>query len=414
MSADTNPEYWSEYSNLQYVKHAVIKNYLNGWFPKMSLGSTGRKELLYIDTHAGRGKHLQGQLGSPLVALMTLLDHASRDKMLQNTEVRYYFIERDGENVAALNAELAKQSLPPKVFTEAESGDCFDIIQNAIATFEKNGGRIPPSFIFVDPYGFKLPGSLLKKLISYPKVELFVNVIWRELDMAIRFVRGETRNPPSPARTNTSNDLFPDEPDEGAEADRIAREERFGSAQEASRATLEATLNSVFAGDGWRKIDAVDADARADQCAALFREITGARWGTHFRMMDNGRVRYFLLHLTNHPDGRDLIKECVWKVCPDGGFYASKSDNPGQVILIQPEPDLQPLRAWVANRLATGPRRWKVLTSDLREELWLGKHLNSVLKAMKKESVIAGSEFAGQFAQTNNPMLSLPATGKAS
>src|SRR5687768_17425667 len=72
-TADTNPEYWSEYSNLQHVKHSVIKNYLNGWFPKMTLGPTGVRRLLYIDTHAGRGKHLEGQLGSPLVALTTLL-----------------------------------------------------------------------------------------------------------------------------------------------------------------------------------------------------------------------------------------------------------------------------------------------------------------------------------------------------
>jgi len=66
--ADSNAEYWVEYSNLQHVKHELIRHYLNGWFPKMTLGPVGCKRLLYIDTHAGRGRHLQGQLGSPLVA----------------------------------------------------------------------------------------------------------------------------------------------------------------------------------------------------------------------------------------------------------------------------------------------------------------------------------------------------------
>jgi hypothetical protein len=241
---------------------------------------------------------------------------------------------------------------------------------------------------------------------GYPKVELFINVIWRELDMAIRLVRGETKAK-EPVRVNTTYSLFPEEPDEAAEAERLAREERFRVAQEATKATLEATLNSVFAGDGWRKINAEDSDGRADQCAALFREITGARWGTHFRMMDNGRVRYFLLHLTNHPDGRDLMKECMWKACPHGGFYASKSDHPDQVVIMEPEPDLKPLREWVTQRLASGPRRWNALTNDLREELWMGKHLNTVLKAMHKGNAIAGTEFVGQFAMSNNPLLSL-------
>ena len=62
-SADNNDSYWKEYSNLQKVKHDLIKNYLQGWFPKMSLGPWGNPKLLYIDTHAGRGRHQTGQLG---------------------------------------------------------------------------------------------------------------------------------------------------------------------------------------------------------------------------------------------------------------------------------------------------------------------------------------------------------------
>jgi three-Cys-motif partner protein len=395
-TADTNPEYWSEYSNLQHVKHALIKEYLKGWFPKMTLGPWGCRRLLYIDTHAGRGKHMNGQPGSPLVALTTLLNHNERDKMLRNAEVRYFFIERDEENVAALDQELAARTLPKNVFAEAESGDCFQIIKNAIASFEKDGGKMAPSFIFVDPYGFKLPGELLRKLLSYPKVELFVNVIWRELDMTMKFVRGEAQ--PKTKSVDVPRSFFDNEIE--GEAFQMARQR-----QPANKAALEATLHSVFGGNDWRKIDAEDADERADQCSTLFRKITGARWGTHLRMRDNGRVRYFLLHLTNHPEGRDLMKDCMWKACPDGGFYASKSDSPDQVVLIQAEPNLKPLHNWVKEKLLAGPKRWQTLTGDLREELWLEKHLNEVLRDMRRDGDIEGTEFAGKFAQTNNPLL---------
>jgi len=67
---DTNPKYWKEYTNLQHVKHSLIRNYLNGWFPM--LGSWAGR-ILYFDTHAGRGKHKGGQKGSPLVALDCVL-----------------------------------------------------------------------------------------------------------------------------------------------------------------------------------------------------------------------------------------------------------------------------------------------------------------------------------------------------
>ena len=189
-TADTNPEYWREYSNLQHVKHALIRNYLNGWFPKMTLGPRGCSRLLYIDTHSGRGKHLNGQLGSPLVALNALLEHQSRDLMLLKTEVRFCFIERDEENVASLNQELDAVTLPKNVFIDPEHGDAFEVFNDLTAELDQEGANLAPSFIFVDPYGFKLPGNLLRKLLGYPKVELFVNVIWRNWTWRSRMDKG--------------------------------------------------------------------------------------------------------------------------------------------------------------------------------------------------------------------------------
>jgi three-Cys-motif partner protein len=363
--ADTNPEYWREYSNLQHVKHAIIREYLNGWFPKMTLGLGGSGRLLYIDTHAGRGKHLTGQLGSPLVALHALLNHQSRDQMLRTADVQFFFVEHDEENVRALRQEIAALQLPKNVFINPEHGDAFEVFNNLTANLDKAGSSLAPSFIFVDPYGFKLPGKLLRKLLGYPKVELFVNVIWRELDMAI------------------------------------------WQARAGEKAGMVPTMNNVFNGDAWKKICADEPDDRAEECADLFREITGARWGTHIRMLDNGRIRYFLLHLTNHDAGRDLMKECIWKACPNGGFYASRSDNPRRRYLIQPEPDLTPLHDWIAERLSAGPKRWQELTEALREELWLPKHLNDVVRQMRKSKDLVADGYAGQFAPKNNPLLHL-------
>ena len=43
-----------------------------------------------------------------------------------------------------------------------------------------------PAFLFVDPCGFKIPAPLLGDLMKAGRVELFINVMWRELDMLIQ------------------------------------------------------------------------------------------------------------------------------------------------------------------------------------------------------------------------------------
>ncbi|HTU16943.1 MAG TPA: hypothetical protein VMG10_02675 [Gemmataceae bacterium] len=55
-------------------------------------------------------------------------------------------------------------------------------------------------------------------------------------------------------------------------------------------------------------------------------------------------------------------------------------------------------------RLSVGPKRWQALTAEVREELWLGKHLNEVIRSLKKSERIVVD---GKFAQTHNPLLKL-------
>jgi len=65
----------------------------------------------------------------------------------------------------------------------------------------------------------------------------------------------------------------------------------------------------------------------------------------------NNATRYMLLHLTNHDAGRDLMKDCMWKMSPVEGMTARIADNARQEFLITPEPDLEPLRQCVGSAL---------------------------------------------------------------
>ena len=125
----------------------------------------------------------------------------------------------------------------------------------------------------------------------------------------------------------------------------------------------------------------------------------------------NGRgTRYLLVHFTNHDQGRELIKDCIWKVCPDGGFYARKSDSHRQYVLITPNPNLKPLEQWVIERLGVRNYSWKELLEDLRAEIWRGPHLTTVLTSMRKaEKIGVVGEMKGRFGPKANPILQLNA-----
>lgn len=361
---DENPDYWRDYNNLQHTKHELIREYLNAWLPKLGRWH-GR--VLYVDTHAGRGKHLSGALGSPLVALKTALDHTHRETHFGRCKIAFHFIERDEANCAELDKEIeALGTLPPLLSINVYPGNCFEVLHEFLDYLKQERARLAPAFIFVDPYGFKIPAALLRELMQYPCVELFVNVIWRWLSMAI--------------------------------------------AQGSTQPGMAETLDKIYDGEDWRGLVNLEFEEQADASVNLLRSRIGAKWATYIRMLGpNKRTKYMLLHLTNHDDGRDVMKSCFWKVCPEAGWFARVTDNPAQQEFFTPEPDLRPLRQWVIRKLEEKPRRWKDLHEEVRSELWLEKHLNQVVRELRKEKVLDGRKHTGRkhFSATNNPELYL-------
>lgn len=354
---DTPCEYWEAYNHFQGAKHKLIEGYLNGWFPKLGFWA-GR--VCYFDTHAGRGKHRTGQLGSPLIALKTFLSHAAKDKLLDKSKFTFVFIERDSANMAALKKEIEGiGEMPHGVKCFPIQGDCFEFLRKFIDSFKAQDMRLAPALFFIDPFGFKIPGKILKELMEFRRVELFINIMWRELDMAM----GQPRN--------------------------------FGP-----------TLDDIFDGPAWRQVDrTLTVELRAQATIELYRKLTNAKWVTHVRMLgDNNATRYILIHLSNHDGGRDLMKEQIWKICPEGGFYVRKSDDPRQEFLIKPDYDPVPLRQWILERL---PCRWSDLIELLRAEIWREPHLKKELSSMRETGQIVGTDYGGRFGPKSNPLLSL-------
>ena len=145
---------------------------------------------------------LTGNPGSPVVALQTFLEHRSRPALLSKSEFNFLFIERDPENLASLHAELDRLNpLPQRINVEMSDGDAFEKLSELLK--ELRGKELAPAFMFVDPYGFKIPTLLLAALMKAGRVELFINIMWRELDMLI-----QQRPAPGTSYAQTLEDIF--------------------------------------------------------------------------------------------------------------------------------------------------------------------------------------------------------------
>jgi three-Cys-motif partner protein len=295
-----------------------------------------------------------------LIALDTLLGHKALPAM-KGCDFQFHFIEQDDENYNALREELAgRRLLPANVRAEPHSGDAFERLRALMPEFQRDGTA---AFVFVDPFGFKVPGSVLRELMKARGAELFVNVMWRPgLGLAL--------------------------------------------SHEAVDPGMAALLTSFFDGEEWKNLEDGDFDERADAAVDLLWRTIGATWKTGIRMQ--GKTKYLLVHFTNHDRGRDRMKEAMWKMSPDGSFLVRQSDDPHQQFLISPRPDLRQLQTILVTALQASPRRWKDLYVLVRPTIWYDKHVNAVVQQLLKQGLVVPSSFRGRgSAASNNPLLTL-------
>ncbi len=353
---DEHPEYWQEYTNLQHVKHALLRRYLGGWFPILS---KWKGRVVYIDCHAGRGLHAGGQKGSPLVALDTLITHHYLPSILQNVEVYFLFIEGDADNKTELEAHLRGNPLPEKIKVEIVCEDYEMVVQSIVDHLRSNNLKMAPAFVFVDPYGFSLSMKLLAQLKAFERCELFVNFMWRYVDMAI------------------------------------------------ANSTQEENMDALFGCREWRDLRLIaEAQDRCEAAIQLFQKGLGARYITWIKMLgDNRAIKYALIHATNHPKGRDLMKEAVWSVAPEGSFVARVADNPQQEFLIQLEPDLTPLTDWLWHKYRGHAVRCQEIENELVSTIYLPKHFHKVARTLRDNEEIEFTGYEGRFSFGQNPMI---------
>lgn len=282
------------------AKHAILRSYLGGWMPTMTLGPYGHGRVLVIDGFAGPGEYEGGEEGSPIIALRTYLEHNQRAAM-EKAEFVFLFIDNDKERIEYLE-EIALPRLgemPPNVRYQCVHSSFDESINEILDGLKERAARLAPCFAFVDPFGFSdTPMEIIGGLLQNPYSEVQVTFM---TDWVNRFL---------------------EHPDE-----KIAKH-----------------YDKLFGNRGWR--DLVQADDRIQAIGSFYVEQlrNSAKYVWPFRMLNaKNRPIYDLFFASNHIDGLKKFKHAVWRVDPVGGarFSDRREDT---ITIFEPEPDMSQLQ----------------------------------------------------------------------
>ena len=103
------------------------------------------------------------------------------------------------------------------------------------------------------------------------------------------------------------------------------------------------------------------------------------------------------------------MKDAMWSLTPDGSFTASERQNPSQLVLIEPEPNLAYLKDRLWARFAGRQVPMSEICDWLLGELYRETHLHQVLREYRKQGFVQFSGYGGRFSFRQNPTVHFPA-----
>lgn len=306
--AAANKTVWDLESHTR-AKHAILERYLKAWMPILS--HAGFPEILYIDGFAGPGEYSKGEDGSPIISLKTALGY---DPPL-SAKFHFLFVEKDKNRAENLKSIIDGFALPRN----------FEVVVEPETTFEEAfvrhhgrltqlGRRMPPTFAFIDPFGWKgVPFAIVEKIMRHASCEVFINFMYEEIN---RFLG------------------HPDQVE---------------------------NFNSYFGTDLWSQIVGIETPRERnrqlhDLYVEQLRGAAGVQFVRSFEMRNERDVTdYFLFYATNSRIGLQKMKEAMWKIDEFGEFSFSDATNQDQFVLFEKSPDFGYLRKQIVARFSTQP-----------------------------------------------------------
>ena len=271
------------------AKHEILRRYLGAWFGIMG---PINPNILFIDGFCGPGKYVDGEAGSPIIALQTAISHHENNRINNAT---FVFIDIDNTRIENLRVEISNLNIPSNFKVIVLANEFEETISRLLDDIESKNGNLIPSFVFIDPFGFKgTPYKLVSRLLRNPKNEVFINIMAEPIN---RFLEH-----PDPQIRNHISDLF-------------------GT-------------------DDVLKIIDSDGD-RVKKLRDLYKKQLSkcARFVRYFEMRDgSNRVIYYLFFATNNRLGHAKMKQALWDVDCQTGMCFSDATDPDQLTLFNVDP----------------------------------------------------------------------------
>lgn len=261
------------------AKHALLKAYLDAWFPIMARYN---RRIVYYDAFAGPGLYSGGEEGSPIVALKTLLDHDHFSKM-PGTEFLFLFNEVDKncvehlqEMVDALKA--GRKPWPSNVTVGINNDSFINLTSEIVDDLEARKRNLAPTFAFVDPVGVSAtPMDILRRLTDFEKGEML-------LYFAHEFV-----------------------------------------VRQCASGVIDTALTNLFGTEDYKGAESLSGAQRSQYLHDLYKrqlhDVCGFPYIQSFAMYDmRGKRLYDLYYCTREPIGMDRMKQSMWRIAPAGDF----------------------------------------------------------------------------------------------
>lgn len=263
------------------AKHMLLRKYLVAWYPILT--SSGKhKRIFYLDGFAGPGVYTGGQLGSPIIALDTLVNNAT---FRENPGIQFtfFFIEDNVRRYKNLKMQIDRfwrrtvGGKPKNVIVKSYNEEFTSAAKRVCQYFQIHHKPVP-TFAFIDPFGWAgVQMSIIRSLLASDKCEVLFNFMY---DSVNRFVTGDTLSSQFDALFGTENQNF--------------SELRTLDPQERKRYLLNLYKTQLKNAVGFKYVKSFD----------LYR---------------SGGAMNSLVFGTNSITGLKVMKDAMWKIDPDSG-----------------------------------------------------------------------------------------------
>lgn len=196
----TEHDHWLEKSNHTRLKHLILQYYLQNWSRILADASfyNNQEDIYYIDGFAGRGEFLDGDQGSPLIALEEMEKVQSKyNEEYPEKSLRFHIINIENSESNFRKLEEIKESISTSVRIQ---NICGNFLEESKKILVRSSLQNSACFWFVDPfYGARdFSFNDVTDLMFFPngskrlRKEILINFMTFNI---VRFIRYDKEQP---------------------------------------------------------------------------------------------------------------------------------------------------------------------------------------------------------------------------